>query len=164
MKRPRIQVSLKTFQRKWRLNRPALTRFIERTWICLNRAGVVAGSAVDTEVGAVFLNNRQIQWYNARFREKKYPTDVLSFPVNEVTAEGRHYLGDLLISVEKAAAQAEEKRHSPDLEMQILILHGMIHLIGFDHETDSGEMDRLERRLRKQVLAGRRLVSRRSLR
>lgn len=158
MKKPRIQVNLKTFQRKWRLNRPALTRFIQKTWICLNRAGVVPASALESELGAVFLNNQQIQWYNARFREKSYPTDVLSFPVNEVTAEGRHYLGDLLISVEKAVAQAVEKKHSPDLEMQILLLHGMIHLIGFDHETDSGEMDRLERRLRKQVLTGGRLV------
>lgn len=158
MIRPRIQVSLKTFQRRWRLNRPALTRFVEKTWLCLNRAGVVPASAAGSELTAVFLNNRQIQWYNSHYRGKNYPTDVLSFPVNEVTAEGRHYLGDVLISVERAVAQAEEKKHPPEKELQVLLLHGMIHLLGFDHETDSGEMDRLERRLRGQVIARRRLI------
>lgn len=100
----------------------------------------------------VFLNNPRIQWYNLTFRKKGYPTDVLSFPVNEVTVEKRHYLGDILISVEKAADQAREKRHPLGRELQILLLHGMIHLLGFDHETDSGEMDRLENRLRKKLI------------
>jgi probable rRNA maturation factor len=124
----------------------------------LNRAGVVPASAAGSELTAVFLNNRQIQWYNARYRGKNYPTDVLSFPVNEVTAEGCHYLGDLLVSVEKAVAQAREKNHPPERELQLLLLHGMIHLLGFDHEADSGEMDRLERRLRRQVITRRRLI------
>lgn len=124
----------------------------------MNRAGVVPASAAGSELTTVFLNNRQIQWYNARYRGKNYPTDVLSFPVNEVTAEGRHYLGDLLISVEKAVDQAKEENHPPERELQILLLHGMIHLLGFDHETDSGEMDRLERRLRRQLIARRRLI------
>lgn len=112
----------------------------------------------ETEVSLVFLNNRQMQWYNRAYRKKDAPTDVLSFAVNEVTQEGCHFLGDILISVEKAADQAASKRHSLGREMQILMLHGMLHLLGYDHEADSGEMDRLESKLRKKVLDNSRWV------
>jgi len=152
MTKPRIQVNLKTFQRKWRLDRAALTRFVGSAWNGLSRAGVLPRQAAHSELTLVFLNNRQIQWYNARFRGKDTPTDVLSFPVNEITAEESHYLGDILISVEKAAVQADDKGHSLKRELRVLILHGMIHLLGFDHETDSGEMDRLEHKLRLSLL------------
>jgi probable rRNA maturation factor len=90
--------------------------------------------------------------YNLAFRKKDYPTDVLSFPVNEVTAEGSHCLGDILISVEKAWKQAQSAGHSLDRELEILLLHGVLHLLGFDHETDSGEMDTLEQSLRIKLL------------
>jgi len=104
-----------------------------------------------TEVTIVFLNDQQIRWYNKEFRKKDYPTDVLSFPVNETVEEG-HYLGDILISMERTASQAQEKHHSVQTEIKILLLHGVLHLLGYDHETDSGQMDRLERQLRKAVL------------
>lgn len=106
----------------------------------------------------MLVNNKRMQWYNQVFRKKDSPTDVLSFPVNEITAEGAHCLGDILISVEKAAEQARAKRHSLDRELQILLLHGMLHLRGYDHETDSGEMNRLESRIRKSVLNNRRWI------
>lgn len=155
MTKARIQVNLKTFQRRWRLDRPAITRFVEKVWSRLVLARLVPQNAVLSEVTVVFLNNPRIQWYNRVYRSKDTPTDVLSFPVNEVTVEESHYLGDILISVEKAAAQAGDKNHSLSEELQILLLHGMIHSIGFDHENDSGEMNRLEKRLRRQLITRR---------
>lgn len=109
-------------------------------------------------MGIVFLNARQMQWYNKMYRNKDYPTDVLSFPVTEsVPGEGL-YLGDILISMQNTAEQASEKGHSLGTELQILLLHGLIHLLGYDHETDSGEMDRLERRLRQHLIRPRSLT------
>ena len=94
---------------------------------------------------------------NETFRKKQGPTDVLSFPANGARpAHGAEYIGDIAISPETARRNARRFSRSFPVEMRILILHGMIHLAGFDHETDHGEMDRLERRLRKRLgVAGR---------
>ncbi|MCZ2157477.1 MAG: rRNA maturation RNase YbeY [Bryobacterales bacterium] len=81
---------------------------------------------------------------NQRFRDKAESTDVLSFPAMETT----EYLGDLAISVPHARAQAKEFGHSPMDEIRILMLHGVLHLMGFDHESDRGRMRRAESRWR----------------
>jgi probable rRNA maturation factor len=89
---------------------------------------------------------------NETYRKKHGPTDVLSFPANGARpAPGAEYVGDIAISPETARRNARRFSRSFPVEMRILILHGMIHLAGFDHETDHGEMDRLERRLRKRL-------------
>jgi probable rRNA maturation factor len=89
---------------------------------------------------------------NEAFRKKQGPTDVLSFPANGARpARGNDYIGDIAISPETARRNARRYSRSLPVEMRILILHGMIHLAGFDHETDHGEMERLERRLRKRL-------------
>jgi probable rRNA maturation factor len=95
--------------------------------------------------------------FNKIFRKKHGPTDVLSFPANGARpARDAEYIGDIAISPETARRNARRFSRSFPLEMQILVLHGMIHLAGFDHETDHGEMNRLERRLRKRLgVAGR---------
>lgn len=80
---------------------------------------------------------------NARFRAKDYATDVLSFP-----ADGEHALGSLAISLERAREQAGEFGHDAETELRILMLHGVLHLLGFDHEQDRGEMAEAERRWR----------------
>ena len=82
---------------------------------------------------------------NRRFRNVPRTTDVLSFPDGE---DG--YLGDILISAGRAAIQADERGHSIEEEIQTLALHGMLHLAGFDHHDDDGEMEREEERLRKR--------------
>jgi probable rRNA maturation factor len=94
---------------------------------------------------------------NETYRKKHGPTDVLSFPANGARPSlGAEYVGDIAISPETARRNARRFSRSLPVEMRILILHGMIHLAGFDHETDRGEMDRLERRLRKRLgVAGR---------
>jgi probable rRNA maturation factor len=89
---------------------------------------------------------------NETYRKKHGPTDVLSFPANGARPKkGAKYIGDIAISPETARRNARRFSRSLPAEMRILILHGMIHLAGFDHETDHGEMDRLERRLRKRL-------------
>ena len=95
---------------------------------------------------------------NEDFRKKHGPTDVLSFPANGARPmPDAEYIGDIAISPETARRNARRFSRSLPLEMRILILHGMIHLAGFDHETDHGKMDRLERRLRKRLGIARRL-------
>ena len=154
MKKPKILVNLKTYQRKWRIDRSAARIYLQRVW---NLAGATHASPLQTEVTIVFLNDAQMRCYNKRYRNKDYPTDVLSFPVNEILDQG-HYLGDIVISLEKTAVQAMQKGHSFDRELKILLLHGVLHLLGYDHETDSGQMDHLEARLRR-ILAGARNAS-----
>jgi probable rRNA maturation factor len=89
---------------------------------------------------------------NETYRKKHGPTDVLSFPANGARpVQGAEYVGDIAISPETARRNARRFSRSLPIEMRILILHGMIHLAGYDHETDHGEMDRLERRLRKRL-------------
>lgn len=96
---------------------------------------------------------------NQTFRKKHGPTDVLSFPAHRTrSGVNAKYAGDIAISPETARRNARRFSRALGVEMRILILHGMIHLAGFDHETDQGEMDRLERRLRKRLGIDRRSV------
>ena len=89
---------------------------------------------------------------NQTFRNKRGPTDVLSFPANGAKPErNAPYIGDIAISPQTARRNARRFSRTLPAEMRILILHGMLHLAGLDHETDNGEMDRLERRLRRQL-------------
>jgi len=83
---------------------------------------------------------------NREFRKIDRPTDVLSFP-----AEAPAFLGDVAIDVPYAARQARKRGHALDREVQLLLAHGVLHLLGHDHETDQGEMFRLQRRLVKRV-------------
>ena len=94
---------------------------------------------------------------NETYRKKHGPTDVLSFPANGARpSQGAEYVGDIAISPETARRNSRRYSRSLPVELRILILHGMIHLAGFDHESDHGEMDRFERRLRKRLgVAGR---------
>ena len=89
---------------------------------------------------------------NQTFHHKLGPTDVLSFPANGATPKrSAPYAGDIAISPETARRNARRFSRPFPVELRILILHGMLHLAGFDHETDHGEMARLERRLRRRL-------------
>jgi probable rRNA maturation factor len=90
-------------------------------------------------------NDAELQSLNRAFRKKNYATDVLSFP------NGDRYLGDIAISVQRARAQAREQRHPVEDEIRILMLHGVLHLKGMDHDGDSGEMARTELRWRRKL-------------
>lgn len=104
------------------------------------------------EVGVLLCDDATIRTLNRRFRHKDAATDVLSFPAGFVPEEGPRYLGDVAISVETAARQAKEAGVMLARELGMLLLHGVVHLAGFDHETDSGEMAALEMRLRRELM------------
>ncbi|HEV7669142.1 MAG TPA: rRNA maturation RNase YbeY [Thermoanaerobaculia bacterium] len=99
--------------------------------------------------GVRFAGDRELRRANREYRGKDYATDVLSFPGEP---EDGH-LGDVLISVPRARHQALEAGHDAVREVEILLLHGILHCLGHDHETDGGTMERLERRLRKKFLS-----------
>jgi probable rRNA maturation factor len=99
-----------------------------------------------------FISDDAMARLNQTFRKKHGPTDVLSFPAKRTKpAVNAKYVGDIAISPETARRNARRFSRALGVEMRILILHGMIHLAGFDHESDEGQMDRLERRLRRRL-------------
>ena len=104
-------------------------------------------------VTIAFVSDRAMRELNRLWRHKRGTTDVLSFPAeqNEFESLEGLSLGDVVISVEQATRQAKENGLSLNQEIAQLILHGLIHLCGYDHSTDKGEMDRLEIRLRRKL-------------
>jgi probable rRNA maturation factor len=101
----------------------------------------------------VFVSDDAIKKLNRRYRGKNQATDVLSFPTRAepFEAENQKHLGDVVISVQRAAAQAKQNGLSFSGEIEQLTLHGLLHLCGYDHESDDGEMNRFELKLRKQL-------------
>lgn len=111
------------------------------------RAVEVIGKGTSSATIA-FVSDKTIRQLNRQFRGVDKPTDVLSFPADDAD-EGN--LGDIAISVDTAAAQAKENGLTFDEEVAQLILHGLLHLSGYDHETDNGEMNRLELKIRRRL-------------
>jgi probable rRNA maturation factor len=102
--------------------------------------------APGSPVTCLITDDAELRALNQKFRHKASPTDVLSFP----SAKGASG-GDLAISIDRAAEQAAGFGHAVEEELRILILHGLLHLAGMDHETDRGEMARAEARWRKRL-------------
>jgi probable rRNA maturation factor len=100
----------------------------------------------DAAVTIAFVSDSRIRQLNKQFRGIDKSTDVLSFPT-----EAEDGSGDIAISVETAARQAQESDLTLNAEIAQLILHGLLHLNGYDHETDNGEMNKLELKLRKKL-------------
>lgn len=96
----------------------------------------------DPEVTLAFVGTKAIRTLNRKFMKKDRPTDVLSFPLGERGADGRFYLGDIVISVPVAFRQGREKGHGLERELKLLAIHGFLHLLGFDH---SAGMEKEER-------------------
>lgn len=93
-----------------------------------------------------FISDREMARLNSTFRHKTGPTDVLSFPGDGPEA----HLGDVAISLPTARRQAAELGHPIERELRVLLLHGVLHCLGYDHEKDDGTMEKLEARLRKR--------------
>jgi len=123
----------------------ALNRFVARA----RRAAELKGA-----VNVLLTSSAEMKSLNRRFRGKNKPTDVLSFPAEfQAPSNVRNNLrrddaGEIAISVEIAAQNARALGHSPAQEVKILVLHGILHLCGYDHECDNGEMARREQQLR----------------
>lgn len=110
-------------------------------------------SAEADGVTVAFVSDRVMLNLNRRWRGKRATTDVLSFPAQQEHFEKLEglRLGEVVIAVDQAARQAAEHGLEFDEEVSQLILHGLLHLSGYDHETDSGEMNRMELRLRRRL-------------
>jgi probable rRNA maturation factor len=135
-------------QRRYPIQVSSLNRFLLR--LC-RRLGIS-----DKEFVVLLTNDRTIRRLNRGFRNQDKATDVLSFPGHSSPDQGlsfeNGYLGDIIISVERAQRQALEKKHALERELQTLAIHGVLHLLGHDHETDNGQMRRKELRLRRELL------------
>jgi probable rRNA maturation factor len=123
-----------------------------RPWLARLLAAVASGRE---SLGVRFCSDREMRRVNLTFRNQDKTTDILSFPGEDDGDEDTGHLGDVLISVPTARRQAAAACHGVDtieLELKTLLLHGVLHCLGYDHETDDGEMDRVERRLRRTWL------------
>ena len=107
------------------------------------RTRVAKGKAYHCRI----TNDDELRALNSQFRGNEYPTDVLSFPLDGDPDS----LGDIAISLNRARAQAKQYGHGPLDEIRILLLHGLLHLRGMDHETDAGQMARTETAWRKKL-------------
>lgn len=139
---------------------PAVPRFSRREIAEFTRRVLLTLEKMDrlpeeiTELSIALVDDETMAGLNRKFRKKNKTTDVLTFPAddsyNEPSAKGRP-LGDIVISVDQARRQALDEKHSLATELRYLILHGMLHALGYDHETDKGEMNALEERVRGVV-------------
>ena len=118
----------------------ALSRFVARA----RRAAGLKGT-----VNVLITTSAEMKSLNRRFRGKDKPTDVLSFPAE--SAAQKQFAGEIAISAEIASQNAWALGHSPPEEVKILVLHGILHLRGYDHECDNGQMARREKQLRAKL-------------
>jgi probable rRNA maturation factor len=140
-----IMIEVVNRQRKMPIDCDRWQTFLEKVW------QVISSDAQSVTVA--FVSDHAMRQLNRRWQHKQGTTDVLSFPADQdefEKTEGLN-LGDVVISVEQAARQAKEHGLTLDREIAQLILHGLIHLCGYDHSTDKGEMNRLELRLRRKL-------------
>ncbi len=138
MKRHRPKVNVFNRQRKVSVEMKALRNFLDQ----LSRQ-----MALQTGFSVVLVSDAAMKNYNREFRGEDRATDVLSFSYEEEDGEEDPYLGDILICVDAAARQ---QRKTLLAELQVLSLHGLLHLLGYDHQADQGEMETLEGKLRRE--------------
>ena len=132
-------------QRRFPVDPSGLAAFLERVAVDV-APGDVRGATLR------IVSDRGIRELNRRFRDRDRPTDVLAFPADPLprelaVREEIGYLGDLVVSADTAARQAEAAGSDLEAEIRTLAVHGFLHLLGYDHEQDRGEMVRLERLL-----------------
>lgn len=136
----------------WResgLSRSGLSRFLTSARAAVGLSG---------EVDVLLAGDRTLRKLNRDFRGKDKATDVLSFPTPAEIADD--HAGDLAISLETARRQADEHGHDLAVEVRVLLLHGLLHLNGMDHEVDRGEMAAREAELRKKLRLPNGLIAR----
>jgi probable rRNA maturation factor len=122
-----------------RPRRRELTRFLREA---------IDATGLSGDVSVLLTGDEAIRTLNRNYRRKDKPTDVLSFPAADIAGG---VAGDVAISFETAFRQAEEHKHSLEMEIKLLLLHGLLHLAGYDHEIDNGAMYRKEKRLRREL-------------
>jgi probable rRNA maturation factor len=130
------------------VNRQRKRKIDTRAWETFAEQAASAIGHKESSATIAFVSDKAIRQLNRQFRGVDKATDVLSFPSED---EDGSNLGDIAISVDTAAAQAKENGLTFEGEVAQLILHGLLHLSGYDHDTDNGEMNRLELRLRRKL-------------
>jgi probable rRNA maturation factor len=148
-------------QKKVRLATRPLQEFLRKTQRELK--------IVNSEITIAFVSQAEIARWNQAYRKKKGPTDVLSFPPSAGASQGapalpnayscwplanRHsppFLGDIAIAPETAKRYAKKNGRTLSSEIRVLMLHGVLHLMGYDHESDQGQMNRIEQKLRRRL-------------
>jgi probable rRNA maturation factor len=142
------------------VNRQRKIKIIQNEWNdFVFRVVQSIAESKNKSVAVAFVSDRKMRELNRTFRGKDATTDVLSFPYEaddfefdtEFTDSDENYLGDIAISLEQAQRQAFENDLDLETEIKQLILHGILHLSGYDHETDSGEMNELELKYRRKL-------------
>jgi probable rRNA maturation factor len=138
----------------------AVPRFSQREITSYTRRVLLALEKIDridhpiSEVSIALVDDRAMKVLNRKFRGQNKTTDVLTFPADDTYADPGSDgipLGDIIISVDQARRQATAEKHSLAVEVRYLILHGVLHALGYDHETDNGEMNALEVEIRASV-------------
>ena len=126
-------------------------RVTDLTELALDRFVASARRAAGLKgvVNVLLTSSAEMKSLNRRFRGKDKPTDVLSFPAE--AGSRKQFVGDIAVSVEIASQNARLLGHSPAEEVKILVLHGILHLRGYDHECDNGQMGRREKQLREKL-------------
>jgi len=114
----------------------------------IGRAPRGATGRAPREVSVLFCADTRMRALNRRYRGQDRPTDVLAFPTGDSESG---FLGDIVISVPYAEREARRRREPGAREIDRLLVHGLLHLMGYDHETDDGEMDALEARIRRRL-------------
>jgi probable rRNA maturation factor len=132
-----------------RLPRREIAAFVQKTLRAIVREG--GATFEPTELSIVFLRDDAMTALNRRYRGKRTTTDVLTFGDEGLEVGAERPLGDIAISIDQAKRQARAEGHALATEIRYLILHGMIHAFGHDHEADSGEMNALEMKVRRRV-------------
>lgn len=145
-----ISVLIVNRQKQHKVQTEKIRNLLERAALSLKVTG---------ELSVVFGGDTLLRRLNRDFRFKDAPTDVLSFEGQDEDMG----LGDVIISVETARRNAAGSRHTLDRELEILALHGFLHALGFDHETDQGEMETIEKKLRARLLSRKRTFGRPSI-
>ncbi len=131
-----------------RFNRREIAEFVRKVLIALRVDDDI------NEVSIAIVDDDAMRTLNRQFRRKNKTTDVLTFPADASDADPQAHgrpLGDIVISIDQARRQAADQRHSLPTEVRYLILHGILHALGYDHETDDGEMNALELEVRGKV-------------
>jgi len=135
-----------------RFSRREIAQFVRQVLLALEKRDRLEEEI--TEVTIAFIDDASMTELNKKFRGKGKTTDVLTFPAddsyNEPSATGKP-LGDIVISVDQARRQAADEKHSLATEVRYLVLHGLLHSLGYDHEADKGEMNALEVEVRGMV-------------
>jgi probable rRNA maturation factor len=132
-------------QRKIKIDAKSFEEFAEKVVRKTSKTG-------KKNITIAFVSDKKMRLLNKTFRGRSATTDVLSFPFKAEAFEfEENNLGDIFISLERAEKQAEENNLAFETEIKQLILHGILHLCGFDHETDAGEMNQLELELREKL-------------